>query len=488
MHLKRSNIKKKFILLISIILLSSLFFTACATQKSHYQSPWLNHEGRYDLESRNPEALPQYTPIEKKETGEYNRGSYNPNQISMVGDNEPEIASNEWPQIYSVEDNVTDDIRRTEEVSPQNQGRGVKVAVLLPLSGRASDLGQAMANASQLALFDIGQSNINLITRDTKGTAEGAKIAVEQAISEGAEIILGPVFSHSVKAITPIAQRYNINVIAFSTDWSVANRNIYTMGFMPFSQVTRITDYAVRNNYRKIGIMIPQSAYGHAVYGTLKNNLSSYGLTPTKSEYFTPGTASTNAVIRQFSEYDARRNQLIPDEDLEIKSRIENNFDKTNSYNAVLLPLGGNNLISTAAILTHYGVDKDQVKFLGTGLWDDEKTFSEHALIGGWYAAPDPENRAEFNEKYFQTFGQSAPRLATLSYDATALAIVLAYNGLQNNGTPAFNHQSITSSRGFSGIDGIFRFRNDGLVERGLAVLEVQRGQAKVIDPAPNKF
>ena len=41
---------------------------------------------------------------------------------------------------------------------------------------------------------------------------------------------------------------------------------------------------------------------------------------------------------------------------------------------------------------------------------------------------------------------------------------------------------------GFSGVDGIFRFRPDGSAERGLAILEVSPNGFAVVDPAPRSF
>ncbi|MFP4464746.1 MAG: penicillin-binding protein activator, partial [Alphaproteobacteria bacterium] len=80
------------------------------------------------------------------------------------------------------------------------------------------------------------------------------------------------------------------------------------------------------------------------------------------------------------------------------------------------------------------------------------------------------------------------PRLSSLAYDATAFSVILAYTGLQQNGSPAYDRQSITNPNGFSGIDGIFRFRPDGIVERGLAVLEYKNGRISVINQAPDTF
>jgi ABC-type branched-subunit amino acid transport system substrate-binding protein len=119
---------------------------------------------------------------------------------------------------------------------------------------------------------------------------------------------------------------------------------------------------------------------------------------------------------------------------------------------------------------------------------DDTALATEPSLEGTWFAAPSPNLRRDFTQKYMGTYGKPAPRLATLAYDATALAAVLAQRGIQQTGQPSFDHAAITNPNGFTGINGIFRFRSDGTAERGLAVLEFKHGQITVIDKAPRTF
>ena len=121
---------------------------------------------------------------------------------------------------------------------------------------------------------------------------------------------------------------------------------------------------------------------------------------------------------------------------------------------------------------------------LGTGQWDVPGIGAEPALLGGWYAAPQPSAREEFDSIYLETFGSTPPRLATMAYDVAALTAVLA----QAQDGPDFSAATLTMSNGFEGRDGIFRFLPSGVAERGLAVLQVQRNSAKVISPAPRTF
>lgn len=96
--------------------------------------------------------------------------------------------------------------------------------------------------------------------------------------------------------------------------------------------------------------------------------------------------------------------------------------------------------------------------------------------------------RKKFEDKYSQTYGQKPPRLSSMAYDATALAAVLARTGFQQAGRPAFDRAALTNPNGFAGMDGIFRFGTDNLVERGLAVLEIRHRRIVEIDPAPKTF
>ena len=132
-------------------------------------------------------------------------------------------------------------------------------------------------------------------------------------------------------------------------------------------------------------------------------------------------------------------------------------------------------------LLPFYDIDPNRIRYLGISLWDDPRVAREPALLGGWYAGPAPEARAQFTARFRQLYGREPPRIASLGYDAAALGAVLAKTG-------DLGLDRLTDREGFTGFDGLFRLRADGLTDRGLAVIQVQRGNPRVIDPAPEKF
>src|SRR5260370_168183 len=96
----------------------------------------------------------------------------------------------------------------------------VKVGLILPLSapGNAGVAAQSMKNAAEMALAEFQNPNIQLLIKDDGGNPQGAQQGTQQALDEGAEIILGPLFSASLPATAQLARTRVVSVIAFSTD------------------------------------------------------------------------------------------------------------------------------------------------------------------------------------------------------------------------------------------------------------------------------
>lgn len=341
----------------------------------------------------------------------------------------------------------------------------VKVAILLPLSGESSAIGQSMLQAAQLSVFDMGYANFNLMPRDTQGTAAGASAAAAAAINDGAQLILGPLFADSVRAVKAVAGPKNINVIAFSTDWTLANRSTFLMGFMPFSQVDRIAQYSAVKGYRNFALIAPRDTYGDLVTSRFEQALRRNGGAVSKSIRFQPGDP---AVINQIA-------SLKP-------------ASGSPEFQAVFMPVGGSQIETISSALSYNQLMPSQIKRIGTGLWDDPRVAAQPNMQGGWFAGPSLSARSSFEQQYLSTYGQSPVRLATLAYDATALAAILAQKGYQSGRGPAYNHADLTNPSGFAGTDGVFRFQSNGIVERALAVLELRDGRIIEVDPAPSRF
>ena len=338
----------------------------------------------------------------------------------------------------------------------------IKVGLLLPLSapGNAGLAGQSMRNAAELALSEFNNPNIQLLVKDDAGTAQGAQQAAQQALDEGAEIILGPLFAHSVTQAGQVARSRGIPVIAFSTDSNVAGRGIYLLSFLPESDVDRIVEYAIAQGRRSFVALVPDNAYGSVVEAEFKQVVARKGGRVVALErYPADGGGRISDAARQIAQAASRAD-------------------------AIFLPDSGDGVVAAAQALAANGLNLKRLQATGTGLWDDPRIFQEPAAEGGWYPAPDSAGFRAFATRYRARYNQEPVRTATLAYDSVALVAAL----VKTQGARRFAPETLTNASGFAGIDGVFRFRADGTNQRGLAVLKVTPSGGQVVSPAPRSF
>ena len=372
----------------------------------------------------------------------------------------------------------------------------VRVAIMLPLTGDQRGLGAALLNAASMALFDAYDPRITLLPFDTGASGEGAALAAADVIAADVDVVLGPLFSDSIKAAGPLLKDAGITMIGFSSDRRVATPGQFIMGFAPEDEVRRVVSYAVRQGHSKFAALIPDGLYGERVSTALGSILEQTGSRMMAMESYPPSAAAVFEPVKRLANYDARKRArdaelrameaVESDVGLDIIEELEKKevLGEVN-FSAVLVPEGGQLLRTIAPLLPYYEVDPAKVKFLGTGLWNDASLLKEPPLRGAWFAAPEPEKPAAFMEKYEDIYGERPPRIATLAYDAMAL---VAWRIRHPVSEERFAFDALLDNKGFHGIDGLFRFKPDGTVERALAIIELDTSGFKVIEKAPQKF
>jgi ABC-type branched-subunit amino acid transport system substrate-binding protein len=334
----------------------------------------------------------------------------------------------------------------------------VKVGLILPLAaqGNAGVAAQSMKNAAEMALAEFQNPNIQLLIKDDAGNPQGAQQGAQQAVDEGAEIILGPLFAMSVPAVAQVARTRGISIIAFSTDSSIAGRGVYLLSFLPESDVNRIVEYSASIGKKSFAALVPENAYGNVVEVAFKQAAARRGGRVVAFEKYAADRATPARTVAQ----------------------------ALGQADALLLADDGDSVVATADALTGAGANLRNIQLLGTGLWDNPRVFANPSLQGGLYAAPDPSGFRAFATRYRQRYGSEPVRTATLAYDAVALVAALA----RTQGAQRFSPDVLTNPSGFAGIDGLFRFRPDGTNERGLAVMKVATGGGVPVAGSPKSF
>lgn len=400
-----------------------------------------------DLSPSEPEA-----PKENPEPTKNKLKPYVLNSIVVIAP-EPTLIEPEHPLVLLPEAaGKTDDSR-------------VKVALLLPLSGSSNAMGQQLLQAAHLAIFDSDKTYISLLPIDTYGTEDGAIKAVQKAIDQQVKLIIGPLYSHTSHAIAPLTQQHNIPVISFSTDHTLArNPAMYNFGFLPSEQITRVLTFAYQQGITNFSALLPNNTYGIEVARSLKDFIAREQLFLSGLEYYQGANAKLSESIQRLT--------ILPE-----------GIDEEEIYPAdsegMLVPDSNHMLMALVNRLRRPGVDSKRFRLLGSGRWDEAIITKEPKLIGSWFAAPPPEQRILFETHFKATYDHPPIRIASLAYDAVALA-----NALQGD----YSHATLTLEDGYTGVNGVFRINDKGLTERGLAVIEITKEGLTVIDPAPKGF
>lgn len=370
-----------------------------------------------------------------------------------------------------------------------------RIGLVLPLSGARAGLGEDLLNAASLALFDIGGDRLELVVADTQGTPAGAAAAVQQVLAAKPDLIVGPVFAQEVQAAAPVAHQAGISMIALSSDLTVAAQGVYLLGIPPELQIDRVVAHASRQGYLRFAVLAPQNALGQRLARAMEDAVARNGGQVVQRAFYNPDGLGIEETVRELTRYPARQADLEAqiaelrlrgDEvSLAAITRLEQlEAAGTVSFDALLVPESGSLLREITAWLGYYDVNPNEVRLLGLANWNDPDLLREPLLRGGWYAMTPDDRHAWFAQRYQAAYGEEPTPVAALAYDAMALAAALAHGGSSGD----FSERAITDWRGFSGVEGVFRFHDDGTPERGLVVMEIQPGGAVVVDPAPAAF
>ncbi|PZX47413.1 amino acid/amide ABC transporter substrate-binding protein (HAAT family) [Roseinatronobacter thiooxidans] len=344
--------------------------------------------------------------------------------------------------------------------------RPVAVALMLPGGGNDEErntLARNLENAARLAVADLRGVEIDLRIYQTGGSAERAASLAARAVNDGAQIIVGPLFGASARAVGPVAAQAGVNVLSFSNNPDVAGGNVFLLGPMFEPTAMRLLSYAAAQGKGRVMILSEQSQAGEIAARAMQSAAQRTGASIVASESYAFSQQGIVDALPRISS--AARS-----------SGAQSVFLTANSAGA--LPL-------LAELLPQNGISPSSFQYMGLTRWDiPPATLQLSGLQGGWFALPDPALTAQFESRYRAAYGATPNAVAALAYDGIAAVGALASRG----GNAPFSAASLTQGSGFAGVTGVFRLRADGSNERGLAIAEIRNQRVSVLSPAPRSF
>ena len=186
--------------------------------------------------------------------------------------------------------------------SPVTASGKMRIALLLPLSGRSAPIGQSLQQAAEMALFDTGAKELALAAYDSGETADTAVEAYRKARIDGAALVLGPLFGTSATALAPLVGQGGANVVSFSNDEQAAQRGVWIMGIAAPPQVRRVVDHAVDAGIKRFAAFAPQTSYGQQMVQTMESQVTIRGGKVAAVELFDANSADLNTPARRLAE------------------------------------------------------------------------------------------------------------------------------------------------------------------------------------------
>ncbi len=331
----------------------------------------------------------------------------------------------------------------------------LNVGVLLPLTGKASNIGLGMQNAMFMALDDLQSNRLTLKFYDTKSSKIGAEIAAEKAIDEGAQLILGPLMSEEVEGASSEALSANIPMVSFTTSPQVLQKGVYSIGLLNGEQVDRAVSYATSNGRRKMALLVPDTNSGLNIVKAAIMSAIAKDMILDKVGFYSAENVDFSQLIKEMS--------------------TQADFD------TVMIADSGNRLKSLASMFAYNDIMYPDVLFMGTSAWDNTNLSKETILYHGVYPMVSKSYGTYFADKYKETFGEQPKSIYSFAYDSVLLASVVAGKSDENI------ESTLIQNSGFIGVNGFFKILPTGQSYHSLEMVEVTKEGPKVVSKADNK-
>lgn len=343
----------------------------------------------------------------------------------------------------------------SENALPSGDDTRHRIALLVPMSGENGPVGNAIANAATMAILDTSATNLRITTYDT---ASGAREAARKAVADGNKLILGPLVAENVPQVLAEARPADVAVITFSNDASISGPDVFVMGQIPAQSVERTVDYARLNGASNFAAIVPDGEYGKQVEAAFSTAVVGAGGKMIATERYDRGNTSIVSAAQRL--------------------RQRGGFD-------TVLIADGSRLTAMAANELKPG-GRGSALLLGTELLSGEAGVTRTpAMRGMLFSAISDTRFKRFSDSYKERFGEQPFRIATLGYDGILLTLRVARNWTVGRNFPV---NQLREDGGFLGLDGPFRFKRNGVIERAMEVREIRDGQVVIVSPAPTTF
>lgn len=167
-----------------------------------------------------------------------------------------------------------------------------KIAVLLPEKGALGKVGDEIYQGIQTAQAKYGA---NTLTKRYNVNQSNALQQYQQAITDGADIVVGPLDKGSLATLMtqPQLLRAPILSLNYLTGSSNVPPTLYQFGLSPEDEARQIAEFAINRQQRNGIIMAPDSTWGKRLANAFAQAYQQRGGTILNTEFYPPSAPTT---------------------------------------------------------------------------------------------------------------------------------------------------------------------------------------------------
>jgi len=336
----------------------------------------------------------------------------------------------------------------------------IKIGLLVPLTGKNSEIGQSIIKSTRLAINKINNASVEIIPKDTQSNPEITLRAAKELANSGIKIVIGPVFNESLIYLDELSE---LTFLALTNKDNNFSKNVINGGINATSQLNAIKKFIELNEIKKTIFLTPDVSFRNEIEKAISNSkikiLENY-------IYNTDPTKLTKQ-IEKITHYDVRK-QNLEDEINRLEKSEQNNKERlierlkkrdtlgSVKFDSVVISDFDESLKSVTTSLLYTDISPKKKYFITLNQWFDESLLKETSSQPLYFPSANKSNYDEFSNEYFEKYNQYPNQLSFLSYDLVGLVYYLI---LQNNSV--VDEKIFTKKTLFKGKVGIFEIKNN---------------------------
>jgi len=336
----------------------------------------------------------------------------------------------------------------------------ITIGLLVPLTGKNSEIGQSIIKSVRLAVNKINNPFIEIAPKDTASNPNITLRVAKELSDSGIKIIIGPVFNESLIYLDELKE---ITFLSLTNKNNNFSKNIINAGINATSQLNAIKKFLELNEIKRTIFLTPNVDFKNEI----KKAISNSKINILENYIYDNDPTKLTKQIEKITRYEIRK-QNLEDEIVRLEKSDQDNKDKLIeklkkrdtlgdvNFDSVVISDFDESLKSVTTSLLYTDVSPKKKYFITLNQWFDKSLLKETSSQPLYFPSANKNNYDNFSAEYFEKYNQYPNQLSFLSYDLVGLVYYLI---LQNNSV--VDEKMFTKKTFFKGKVGIFEIKNN---------------------------